>query len=423
MKSITASRKNEAIMEINNFCSNCDKDVVMELLSDDYLEYRGSCPTNLIEHLELVDFNEDITVKINLTKSIDTCKVYDSVAFTKYLLKLDISNQIKQISSYFNEGHVVRLNSNSNFTTFIKANRVIHTEQVINIVNDELKSSITPYYINWLINVYVHDEVLSSYFERVRNILSLICICENKERDFSSYYLSRDNAVDIDEVRNLNSLQSNYFYQVFKWIFEDDNYNLKRSIVCNILSIQASFPESLNKNLLPLLKSNLNIVFKDNFDSYIAAKSSVMDYLFELSTRLSEEINNNKSSLNNSLLVILSFFFTSVVFTAIDKGKLENIFTYEVSVLSSAFILCSMVYLTFSQIETENATDYYDKQKVEFMTKYNTVFSQEELSDLFNPPSIQDVFIRAKSRTMFYIYQSILLFLTILIWYLHYLNL
>ncbi|TQQ04847.1 hypothetical protein, partial [Vibrio cholerae] len=171
-----------------------------------------------------------------------------------------------------------------------------------------------------------------NYFKQLRNLFSIACICDDKERDYKAFYLSRDKSIGVDDIYELTSEQSNHLFNIFRWVFEDDNFRLKCSISCNILSIQSSFSSSLNKNILPLLKSNLNIVFKENFNSYIEARASVMSYLFELSTKLSDQINNTKSSLNNCLLVILSFFFTSIVFTAIDKGKLENIFTYEISI-------------------------------------------------------------------------------------------
>ncbi|MEZ8152187.1 hypothetical protein AB6E95_03095 [Vibrio splendidus] len=416
---ISASDKDDAIGKIDKFCLGCDQDLTIELLSDDYSEYKGNSVSTLKESFDNVDFEDSIKIKINLVKSKNCGKVYDAQAFTSWLRKLDIQDQIKQVATYFNENAVQSIYSTSDFLTFCASKSWIYTTQLNQISEKSFNCKITPFYFEWLISLYRDSEILISYFKQIRNIFSIACICEDRERDNSAFYLSREKSIDVDEILELSSEQGDLLFGIFKWGFEDDNFRLKRSVICSILSIQSSFSSSLNRNILPLLKSNLNIAFKENFNSYIEARSSVMDYLFELSGKLNEQISNTKSSLNNSLLVILSFFFTSVVFTAIDKGKLENIFTYEVSVLSSVFIICSMIYLTFSQLETEHATDYYAKQKSEFMVKYQNIFSVEELEELFNPPSIVDVFGRAKSRVMFYVYQVIMVILTVIIWSLH----
>ncbi|OSP48590.1 hypothetical protein [Vibrio cholerae] len=420
--SISASDKEEAIILINEFYSSCDKNPIIELLSDEYSEYKGSSIPELKASLGEINFEESITIKINLDKDRDCGKVYNEKAFVSWLKKLDIQEQIKQIATYFNEKNIRKVFSTEDFTAFCSYKKLRHTEHLNQIANDNFNSGITPYYFEWLIFVYNRNEILMNYFKQLRNLFSIACICDDKERDYKAFYLSRDKSIGVDDIYELTSEQSNHLFNIFRWVFEDDNFRLKCSISCNILSIQSSFSSSLNKNILPLLKSNLNIVFKENFNSYIEARASVMSYLFELSTKLSDQINNTKSSLNNCLLVILSFFFTSIVFTAIDKGKLENIFTYEISILSSFFIICSMIYLTFNQLETEYTTEYYLKQKNEFMKKYQNIFSIEELNDLFNPPSIVDIFKRAKSRIMFYTYQIIMVILTILTWYLYELN-
>lgn len=101
--SISASDKEEAIILINEFYSSCDKNPIIELLSDEYSEYKGSSIPELKASLGEINFEESITIKINLDKDRDCGKVYNEKAFVSWLKKLDIQEQIKQIATYFNE--------------------------------------------------------------------------------------------------------------------------------------------------------------------------------------------------------------------------------------------------------------------------------------------------------------------------------
>ena len=355
-----------------------------------------------------------LTIKVN--KPSDILYIFSCDLFVEYLVRFDFPLQLKLIKKHFVD-NALRVDD---MLIDMSSNQGSNPKLVFGfdtISDRELRSGSSPISLQALASKTACFPALSKYFSQVRDMASLVLLSERVDFDHTEidYHFSSDSFIRSSEMFT-GELFVNSIYETMLWVFEDDSYNIKKGIFNNVISHQSNVVGSLNSRLLPILKSNLRIVYHENYKGYLQAKNELSDFLFELSNKLREQISSNVSSAHTSILAVLTFFFTSTVFTAIDKGKFENIFTYEVSVLSTVFITGAMIYLSFEQRNFERFLAFHKSQKDEFKDRYRDVFSEEELDELFSPPSLMALIKDAESRDMFFAYQFILVILFIVSW-------
>ncbi|MCX8885238.1 hypothetical protein NOK89_23840 [Vibrio parahaemolyticus] len=296
------------------------------------------------------------------------------------------------------------------------------SEYLSSISKDKYNSDITPFHLNKLIQSGKYGQCLIDYFSSLRTILSFAMLAEHVEFDRSEMevFISNDVTFSLNRVKKYTKTQNQVVYNIFLWCFEDDAYRLRASVFNTVLSVQANPDSSLDHTLLPILKSNFNILLQDKFESYLEARSTVFDFIFELSNKLKEQVMEQKSAFNNTLMAVLSFLFTSIVFTTIDKGKFINVFTTQINILVSIFILGALIYINIKQKDIEEVLTFHLKQRDEFKRRYRETFSKEELDSIFEPDSLKTLIAKINSRNKLYLYQAYFLIINVTVFIIHF---
>ncbi|MEC7307411.1 MULTISPECIES: hypothetical protein [Vibrio] len=391
---------------------------------NDEIEYCGNELSGFEQSLsEISSFPEGSYVLIKMTaeKADAALQIFDPQAFVDSLKKYSLSEQLALIENNIfgkdiqTREQVITHHELSSYYTGLKL-----VSNIEAIYKEVTNSEISPLYIHSLAQKLQEGSQIRHYLVQIRDLFSLALLTERVEFLNSStiFHFSNDkkSLYDHNEQKHI---VNEHIFEVMTWVFEDDSYNIKKAIFNNVMSMQASTLSAINNELLSVLKSNLRILYKDKFSDYLEAKNGITDFLFELSNKLKDQINSNTNASTRSILAVMSFYFTSTIFTAIDKGKFVNVFTYEVSVMSTVFVLGAMIYLAFQQRQFENYLTFHLSQKKEFQDRYKDIFSSEELKRLFSPPSLTELIKCAKSRADFYAYQVFLAILGGIAWVLH----
>ncbi|MCD9547648.1 hypothetical protein GLP21_03045 [Photobacterium carnosum] len=402
----------------------------LNLYVDGDSEYKGTHISHLSSSLydigDISDY-DNVTIKAIIEKPLDKLYVFDADAFISNISKFKTEDQIKLISTNFIGSEIVTRNNIFKNDTYQTYQEEINLVKSINtLIKDNNSILQSPCYYSYLAENIKDNLTIYNYLISIRTKVCLMLLADHyttENKDYT-FYVSKDKYITYSDIENnnTNNTFSKIIYSVFKWVFEDDSYNIKKSIFNSVISMQADIPSSLNLNLLHILNSNLKIIYKENFNSYIDAKNGILNYLFDLSNKIQEQISSKISSSNTVFLIVMSFFFSSIVLTTIDKGKFENIFTFQVAILSSIFIIGAMFYMLYNQKNFENSIKFQLKQKDEFKSRYNNIFSHNELDNLFEPESIKTLISESTSRQMYYVYQCILLAIFCIIWFLYKLN-
>ncbi|WP_232597782.1 hypothetical protein, partial [Photobacterium phosphoreum] len=346
-------------------------------------------------------------------KTIDN-PIVDEKTFVIGMLSLDFINQIENIDKYFIKPLIIDDEASE---LFLKK-----ADYLSKISNNKTRISITPIHLNFIIDsdFKIYPE-LCKYFTSIRTILSLSMITERIEIEDNNLlaFVSNDFYFEFNDVKNYSEERSTVIYDIFLWCYEDESYKIKSSVFNTVISLQSEVNNSIDYKLLPILKTNLNILLKDNFKGYLEARNSILNFVFELSNKLKEELVEYKSSFNNTLMVVISFLFTSVVFTVIDKGKFIDFFTFHINIMVTVMLIGAFVYMNMKQLSTEKILEFHVEQRDEFKEKNRNIFSDEEIDSLLEPKSLKNLIEQLKSRTTLYIYQFFLLFVCLVIWSLY----
>lgn len=383
------------------------------IINSDFDVYSGTSVTDLKAEIsgEYGHWNEEgsnAVVYITVNKGSSTL-IIDEKAFVSEIKSYEVAVQLRLLKNNFFGSSPMRSIENEKI------------KQLSDVSKNRYKSDITPVHINHLIESIPSGDYFGDYLTTLRTILSFSMMLEHVEVEKNNInaFASKDIIFSIESVKDYSTSMKEVVYRVFLWCFEDESHKLKSSVFSTVISVQACPENSLDDRLLSILKSNFNILLKDNFDLYLEARSSVLDFIFDLSNKLKEQLTEHKSAFNNTLMVALSFLFTSIVFTTIDKGKFINVFTIQVNILITVFIWGALLYTYVKQRDIEEILIFHLQQRDEFKKRYTSIFSKEELDDLFEPKSLNILIDRIKSRTTMYLYHAFFLGINALIIFLY----
>ncbi|CAI2289774.1 hypothetical protein ACOQ0N_004459 [Vibrio parahaemolyticus] len=394
------------IRELPEIYSNSSGALNISFIIDEYVDYEGDCFEELINALENnTNFNKwsatDVEIYITIEKPENELIIYDEQLLVSELESYDIYEQFELVQSHF--------------SIFNDDTHTFNIEQLKAELNTKCRSVVFPEAYQNLIDSYTGP--IKDYLVSLKNLTCFCLLTEKVEYSDGELfvYISDSHIIDISEIKSLNQIQINTLQKVYDWVFEDDFYRTRRLVLNRIFSFQSSVVSSLNDRLIPILKSNLNIVLSENFDSYVQSRNSILDFNHELTNKLNLQVSELSSSYANAFILVVSFLFSSIVFTSIDKGKFVNILTDQVVLLIYLLLFAASFYISIKQFEVEESLNHHLQQRDEFKEKYLGVLSEEELESLFRPPSLIAIVNRLRSRGMMYFYQCVFLLIGIMV--------
>ncbi|WP_314066514.1 hypothetical protein [uncultured Vagococcus sp.] len=230
------------------------------------------------------------------------------------------------------------------------------------------------------------------FFEKMTLLLSISCISnvvtlEGDELDLKieGNRLVIEN-VDFKYISDLDN-KAKVFYEIYDWVYQngdsiDERIGITRNVITLFFDGKSIF--SRYTSLLPSIKSNFELYLKENVDRYVEVLNQVVSLLKDLNKETSEKVENLTSKFKNNFFAFFAFFASTVLFNTISSGKIENIFTKDITKITIAFLAMSFIYLLISVVEMNSDIERVEKNYQQNKSYYLSVLNQEDITRIFN---------------------------------------
>lgn len=226
---------------------------------------------------------------------------------------------------------------------------------------------------------------------------------------FSIVYISRSSSIENDilefkidgykyvsgrlDFTNANQIEGyKEAFDIYDWIYNGGNFLDKVGLSRNIISLSAvdgNIEKIENKTLASIL-SGYDIYLKQNVQQYINFKNKATEFLFDMSQKTSQIIDDFASSFKSNLMLIITFFVSVVVINSI-SGKSENpfsnVFTKDISYISIALLIISVVYLFISIVFVQKEIKRFDDNYNRFKNSYRDILDPNDIEKIFDGDS------------------------------------
>ena len=137
-------------------------------------------------------------------------------------------------------------------------------------------------------------------------------------------------------------------------------------------------------NILSSIKSSYGLYLKKNVDSYIKTLKELQELLKYLEDNFLDiqEKFSNKFKVN--IGAIFTFFMTTVLFNTLSTGKIENIFTKDISVLTISLLFVSVVIFIYEIIELNRSKNRLEKSYKEKKNYFSFLLDENEIKSFFD---------------------------------------
>ena len=187
-----------------------------------------------------------------------------------------------------------------------------------------------------------------------------------------------------DYLKNFSVVDS--LYSIFKWIYKEKENILERmEISRNIITLYLLDEDILkiNNNILSSIKSSYSIYLKKNVDRYIRALKELQDLLSDLENNFYILQDTFSNKFKKNIGTIFAFFFTTILFNVLSNGKIQNIFTKDISILSLTLLFISAIIFLSEVVELNKNIKRLEENYKEKKQYFNFILNKDEIKDIF----------------------------------------
>lgn len=189
----------------------------------------------------------------------------------------------------------------------------------------------------------------------------------------------------MDFLILLEKVQPNAeLYKIYHWIFTDGNAVDKALLARNSISAHCKFTEisNLDGKTFASIQANYNLYLKDNVSKYIELTNAMAGFLQDSTNNVSDCISELLSHLKSNLIAVVSFIFTAMLANIVSDQPLDNIFTYDITIIMYFVFAGSLVYYVISILEVRNKKQQMCKQYEDIVAYYEKVLPKEEIQQI-----------------------------------------
>lgn len=382
-------------------------------LSDDSGDILKIFPSLTSQEFEKFLCNTDqVDVRIEVEKKVsrDNFSVYDFKSFVENLLNLS-NYKFLQFFSNILDGtkHLVINVYDSNFKGNLYGTKSITFRYYLdglskfefNRNNRLQKVQFTSNFYNFheikLIPDDFHvisdsfDKKLKKRFNKYETILSEIHLATFSAIKDEKIHLSSLTTKIISEEKEISEVRyKDELFEIYNWIFSEENYLDKLSILRNIIDTQGFNFDDCSLSIKSILIS-YNLYLKENTQDFLEAKNEVGHFIITTLYDFEQYTNVIVGSLGNNLFALVAFITTTLIANIVSSSPLDNIFTKDVLILLLAILVGSLVYCYISNIKFGSDIEKFNEGFERLKDNYSQVFNEDELKELFNEADLRKV--------------------------------
>lgn len=388
------------------------EDIVKIKIYNDDLELKDLTEADIQKELKLNDFeNEIIEISIKKLNLKNPLSIYSLECFSTHIKKLNLDDVIQVFYNYFNKHSIIYFKLINEKNINFNSNRIYFTSDDIKEIKNYDENNIS--YIfgekNELCNIYFKNlnvlpndfflinksenlTYIETIFNKITNVLCILAIANMSffEKNILDYqingYKTIKGKIDLKE-KNLELLDPNILYNVYSWIYKNDTSILERmEISRNIFTLYSKSNDlsDLKSSILYSIKSTYEIYLQKNVDRYIKVLGEISILLDELENKFIITKEEFKNKFKNTLMTFFTFIFSTLLFNTLSTGKIENIFTKDITILSIVLIIFSIIYFYLSIKELENNLNEMQKSYIRKQEYFNVILNKEDINLIFS---------------------------------------
>jgi hypothetical protein len=271
---------------------------------------------------------------------------------------------------------------------------------------------------------------LAGLMNRLATILAITYLFDitNLQGDMLGYRLNGYKA--INGTTDLILLPADPDYQlvkIYNWVYDSGNFTDKIGLARNIISLHLEQLNSLNLKGEPFtsIQSSYKVYEKQNIKQYIEIRNKISDQLLGFHDRANKIIETFASGFQKSAFALMTFYISAIILKVLSKDKLIEVFTIDAATLSTAFILCSIVYFFVSKWEVNAQKLRFQNNYKDVKSRYTDLLDEQDINRILNndhefSSDIQFVEDKAKFYTlMWFIFLSIFFITTWLLYFIY----
>lgn len=223
---------------------------------------------------------------------------------------------------------------------------------------------------------------LSHLFSQMRTALSLAYLATTSSIVNDELRIQITGQRSIDYSTPLTKIKPNTeLYKIYHWIFTDGNAVDKALLARNSISAHCKFTEisNLDGKTFASIQANYNLYLKDNVSKYIELTNAMAGFIQESTDNVSNCISELLGHLKSNLIAVVSFIFTATLANIVSDQPLDNIFTYDITIIMYLVFAGSLVYYVISILEVQYKKKRMCKQYDDIVAHYEKVLSKEEI--------------------------------------------
>ena len=437
------------LLEINNILKILDtlkrkipkdRDSVKIEIYGEYESIDEITESTLKADTKLLDEEDEKCITIKISKSVKNfcLSVYSLKKFTESLKNRTLEDLLYNFSEnsrdkqivfnliydkleFWSRKYIFSTTSNNKDTFFYNGNeknKIFERNELCNI-NSNKKIDLLPYDF-YLLQRTDQNLEIEKIFDKLTLLLSVIAI--------SNYSSFKKNKLDYS-INGYNNIKSEInfehisfpvsdikkIYDIFDWIYKEEKNILERIEVSrNILSLYCIDNNILeiNNSILNSIKSNYSIYLKRNVDRYMKVIKDGQSLLNELENNFYMLQNTFNNKFKKSISTLFTFLISTVLFNTLATGKIQNIFTKDITILSIVLFIILIIVFLYEIFELIKNTDkiennYEEKKKLLYL-----ILGKNEIEVIFKDIKILEL---NKKEVKNLIKKSAMIFIILLI--------
>lgn len=238
------------------------------------------------------------------------------------------------------------------------------------------------------------NEVINSIMDKLVVVFSLIFISNiSSIEDVNNINFKIDGFKWSNFTLDFATIDANkliQYFSIYNWIYNEGNINDKIGLARNVITLHINNSGSYNvdESILNSIESNYKIYLKENVKQYIEVKNKLTESLLDISLKSDEIIKGFTNTFKQNIMTFLTFFATVLIMTCITSGKLTNIFTKDITMISFAMLAISVLFLVFSNLEIKKDIERFQQQYDRLRSAYDEILIQEDLNNIFKQGKI-----------------------------------
>lgn len=196
-------------------------------------------------------------------------------------------------------------------------------------------------------------------------------------------YKSISGITDLSLIVPEKELQ---YYSIYNWVYNSGNFIDKLGLARNIISLHLENVPNIGLKGDPFhsIQSSYKVYEKQNIKQYIEIRNKISDQLLGFHDRANKIVETFASGFQKSAFALITFYISAIILKVLNKDKLIEIFTIDAAVLSTAFILCSVIYYLVLIWEVKAQRKRFENNYKDVKKRYTDLLDEQDINRILN---------------------------------------